>query len=164
MSSARLEGHAPRPGQILGVLDVHAKRALTNAKDTLLPIVKTEAPGGLGAQMQGSIRKTRTGYRATVAPKTRAKYPGQDVTVVQVAGWVSTGTGIHRKGGGPKRPITSRRGVLGTMTLPGGRRVRFVKGQKPNPFIARAEDRALPVVRRVLADGLRGAARDLRRL
>lgn len=164
MSRARLEGSMPRPGQILGVLDVHARLALTEAKEVVLPLARAEAPGDLGDALTGSVRKTPTGYRTTVAPPTRRRYKSGEATVAQVVRWVSRGTGIHRKGPGPKRPITGRYGVLRPMVLPGGRRVRSVKGQKPNPFIARAEHRAAAPVARILHTGAQRAADTLRRL
>lgn len=154
----------PRPGVILHTLDTHASEALKNASDAILPIMRHEAPGSLGTEMKSQIRKTLTGAALTVQPVVGKRYKGGPATVVQVAGWVTKGTGLYRKGPGPKKAIISRRGVLGTMTLPGGNRVRVVKGQRPNPFIDRAEDRALPVVRRVLAEGLRDAGRSLQRL
>lgn len=164
MSRAMLQGSMPRPGQIIGVLDTHAKLALTEAKAVVLPLARAEAPGDLGDAMQGAVRKTPTGYRATVAPPRRKRYKTGEATVAEVARWVNRGTGIHRRGPGPKRPITGRMGVLRPMTLPGGRKVRSVKGQKPNPFIARAEQRAAVPVARVLHAGAQHAATTLRRL
>jgi hypothetical protein len=166
MSGARLEGSMPDPPRILGVLDDSAKDALTAAKDIVVPLAKAEAPGRLGDVIAGSVRKTETGYRATVqAAKRRQPYrEGKDATVAQVVRWVNRGTGIHRQGPGPKHPITGKRGVLRPMVLPGGRRVRSVKGQKPNPFIARAETRAMVPVERALRAGAELAARALRRL
>jgi hypothetical protein len=114
--------------------------------------------------MQGTVRKTPTGHRATVGPPRGRRYKSGDATVAQVARWVTRGTGIYRDGPGPKRPITGKHGVLRPMVLPGGRKVRSVKGQKPNAFIARAETRALVPVERALRAGAEQAARALRRL
>lgn len=165
MSEARLEGHMPDPNRILHVLDDHAKDAVTAAKDIVVPLAKAEAPGRLGDVITGSVRKTPTGHRAVVQPAKRGqRYRNSDATVAQVVRWVNRGTGIYRQGPGPKRPITGKRGVLRPMTLPGGRRVRSIKGQKPNPFIARAETRALAPVERALRAGAERAAQALRRL
>lgn len=164
MSGARLHGQMPQPGEILAVLDAHAKAALNDAKDIVQPFVEQDAPGDLGKAMAATVRKTPTGYRATVqAPRSR-RYKTGDATVADVARWVNRGTGIYRTGGGPKRPITGKRGVLRPMVLPGGRRVRSVKGQKPNPFIARAELRAMTPVQLAIEAGARRAAAALRRL
>lgn len=154
----------PQPGRILGVLDAHAKLALTETKNIVLPLTRGEAPGGLGSEIRGAVRKTPTGYRATIAPPRRKRYKDGEATVAQVARWVSRGTGIYRKGPGRKRPITGKRGVLRPMTLPGGRRVRSMKGQRPNPFIARAEAKALVPVERAIRGGAERAAQALRRL
>lgn len=164
MSDARITGHMPRPGQIIGVLDAHARIALNEAKAITMPLVKEEAPGDLGAAMTGSVRRTTTGYRATVSAPRKKRYRNGKATVAQVARWVNKGTGIYRTGGGPKKPITGRHGKAGLMTLPGGKRVRSVRGQHPNPFIARAQTRALAPVTAALQAGARSAADALRRL
>lgn len=164
MSGARIDGHMPDPRTILGVLDTNAKRALGEAKAIVLPLAKQEAPGGLGDALTGSVRRTATGYRATIAPPRRKPYGPTGATGAQVVRWVSSGTGLLRKGPGAKRRITGRNGVLTPMTLPGGWRVRSVKGQKPNPFIARAETRAMAPVQRALEVGAQRAADALRRL
>jgi hypothetical protein len=164
MSGARIQGSMPRPGQILGVLDTHARGALRDVATLVEPLVRAEAPGGLGDAMKATVRKTPTGYRATVAAPRNKPYKGGTATSAQIVRWVNRGTGIYRQGAGPKRPITGRRGVLGRMTLPGGQRVRSVKGQHPNPFIARAEDRARAPVDRALQNGAHKAADALRRL
>lgn len=152
----------PRPGAILGVLDANAKAALDEAAKATLPIVRQEAPGGLGGAMTASVRKTQTGYRAVIQAPRGKRYG--DARAAQVVRWVTRGTGVRRVGPGPKRPITSKRGVLGTMVLPGGRRVRTVKGQHPNPFVARAENRAQGPVERIMRQGAERAADDLKRL
>jgi hypothetical protein len=164
MSRARLEGRMPPPGRIMGVLDVHAKIALGEAKNIVLPLARQEAPGGLGDALQGTVRRTPTGHRAVVQPPRGRRYKGGDATVAQVARWVTRGTGLYRIGPGPKRRITGKRGVLRPMVLPGGQRVRSVKGQRPNPFIARAELRALAPVQHALRVGAERAATALRRL
>lgn len=164
MSGARLEGRMPEPRKILGTLDEHARAAVKAAGDAALPIVRAEAPGRLGRAFESSVRKTPTGQRVTVAPTTRKRYGSGVATGVMVVRWVTRGTGLYRQGPGPKRKITSKRGVLGSMTLPGGRRLRTVKGQHANPFVARAEPRAAAAAGRAILGGAEHAANELRRL
>lgn len=163
MSGAKLIGRMPRPGEILGVLDAEARVALTQAKELTLPLAREEAPGGLGAALNGSVRRTSTGHRASIGTPRNKAYGDTGATGAQIVRWVNRGTGIYRRGPGPKRPITARN-PLGRMTLPGGLRVRFVKGQHPNPFIARAEARAHAPVTRILRQGALAAGRRLRSL
>lgn len=165
MSELRIHGHVPKPREILLTLDAQAKVALREAATRVaLPLAREEAPGGLGAALTSSVRATPSGYRATIQASPRKQYKGGRATGAKVVRWVTHGTGLYRVGPGPKRKITSRRGVLGTMVLPGGRRVRTVRGQKSNPFVARAEARARAPVERALRDGARHAAAALRRL
>lgn len=164
MSGARMDGHMPRAGQILGVLDVNARLALREAAAVTLPLVKQEAPGALGDVMRASTRRTATGYRATIATPPKKKYRDGEATAAQVVRWVNRGTGIYRKGPGPKKRIQGKVGRQRLMRLPGGHEVRFVRGQKPNPFIARAEAKAIVPVERVLWQGMQHAADDLRKL
>jgi hypothetical protein len=154
----------PNPQKILGTLDAHAKTAVKAAGDAALPIVRSEAPGRLGRAFESSVRRTPTGQRVTVAPSTRKRYGSGTATGVQVVRWVTRGTGLYRQGPGRKRKITGKRGVLGTMTLPGGRVLRTVKGQHANPFVARAEPRAQAAADRAIRGGAEKAATDLRRL
>jgi hypothetical protein len=164
VSGARLEGKMPEPRKIIGTIDAHARTAVKAAGEAALPIVRAEAPGRLGRAFEASVRKTPTGQRVTVAPMTRKRYGSGVATGVMVVRWVTRGTGLYRQGPGRKRKITSRRGVLGTMTLPGGRVLRTVKGQHANPFVARAEPRAAAAADRAIrADAVR-AASELRRL
>jgi hypothetical protein len=165
MSEARLEGNVPKPARVLGVIDEHARMALREAtQQVVLPAARDEAPGGLGRAMTASVRRTPEGYRAVVQASPRRAYKGSGATGAQVVRWVTRGTGVYRRGPGPKRPITSKRGVLGTMTLPGGLRVRSVRGQRPNPFVARAEDRTRARVNQVMHESARRAAAALGRL
>lgn len=164
MSGVKVTGSLPVPRTILGVLDEEARHAMRAAVDETRRTLASEAPGHLGEAMTGSVRKTDTGYRATVQSPRKKRYPPGEATVAQVVRWVNRGTGLLREGPGPKRRITGRRGVLRPMVLPGGRKVRSVKGQKPNPFIARTETRAEPLARHAIEDGARKAADRLRRL
>lgn len=162
MSGVRMSGRMPSSRQIMGVMDAHARIAVTEAKNVVVPVVKAEAPGGLGAAMTGSVRKTPTGFRLVVQAAPRKKYRQGSATGAQVVRWVNRGTGVYRKGPGAKRRIASKTG--GPMTLPGGRAVLSVKGQKPNEFIARGKRRADPMAREQLREGARQAANELRRL
>lgn len=165
MSRVDITGRVPAPQTILGVLDAEARKAIADTRNVAVPIARAEAPrrsGRLAGAVDGRISKTATGHQVTVAVKRGV--PHGRVTAAKVARWVAQGTGVYRKGAGPKRPITGRRGVLGTMVLPGGRRVRSVKGQRPNPFLARAETRAAGPAAAAMRDGARRAADRLRRL
>jgi hypothetical protein len=164
VTGARLEGSVPQPAAVLRVLDAHAQRATRAAVDAAMPILREEAPGQLGAAFTGSVRKTGGGWRATIAPPRRRRYRTGTATVAKVARYVNRGTGLYREGPGPKRKITGKLGVLRPMVLPGGRRYRSVRGQHPNPFIARADQRAAGPARRALEDGARAAARELARM
>lgn len=154
----------PPPRAVRGALDKAVREAAKDTAAAVLPIVRQEAPGGLGAAMTTTIRNIPDGHRATIGPSPRKRYKGGSATNAQVVRWVTRGTGVHRAGPGRKRPITSKRGVFGTMVLPGGRRVRSVKGQKPNPFVARAEDRAKDAAERAAREGAGRAAVALRKL
>lgn len=165
MSGVKVTGSLPAPRTILGVLDDQAKRSMGEARDIARTEIHAQAPGNLGEAITGSVRKTPTGYRATVAPPRGKRYhPRGEATVAQVVRWVNSGTGLLRVGPGRKRRITGKHGVLRPMVLPGGRKVRSIRGQKPNPFIARAETKAEPLVRAAIEAGARHAADRLRRL
>lgn len=152
----------PKPADVLRTLDKQARASMRESTRVVLPLARQEAPGGLGQALEATVRKTEHGYRATVGPPARKQYRG--ASAAKVVRWVTRGTGIYRTGPGPKRKITSKRGVLGTMVLPGGTRVRTVRGQHPNPFIARAEQRSREPIERALREGAQRAAEELRRL
>ena len=164
MSGVRVTGKMPTPRAVRGALDQAARSAVRDAGRAALPIVRDEAPGGLGSAMQATVRETPRGHSVRIAAAPRKKYGGGQATGAQVVRWVSRGTGVYRKGPGRKRPITGKRGVLGTMTLPGGVRVRSVKGQRPNPFVERAKTRADAAVKVAVRVGAQKAANRLRRL
>ncbi len=163
MSRITVTGSLPSAQQLLGILDAHAKDAMTQARDIARDELRDEAPGRLGDAITGSVRKTPHGYRATVAPPRKQYHPPGEATVAQVVRWVNRGTGTRRVGPGPKKPITGKRGVLRPMVLPGGKKVRSVKGQAANPFVARAAARAEPRVRAAIEQTARHAADRLRR-
>lgn len=164
MSSIKITGKMPDARRVASTLEAEARAALTEAaRRVALPIVRQEAPGGLGEAMTASVRRTPEGYRATIQASSRKAYKG-GATGAKVVRWVTHGTGLYRQGPGRKKKITSRRGVLGTMVLPGGQRVRTVRGQHSNPFVARAEDRAREPVRHAMEQRARAAGDALRRL
>jgi hypothetical protein len=154
----------PPARTLLGVLDAAARDTVRQGRDLVAPIVATETPrdtGKLAAAMRPRVARTAAGYSVTVrAP--RGKPHDQSATMAQVARWVNRGTGMYRVGGGPKRPIRARN-PLRRMTLPGGKRVFKVNGQRPNPFIGRIEQRATPRMQRLFTDGARDAARRIER-
>jgi hypothetical protein len=151
----------PQARAVRGALDEAARDATRDATRAVLPIVQNAAPGGLGGAMKATIRETPRGHEATIGPG-RQRYKG--ASAAKVTRWVTRGTGVYRVGPGRKRPITSRRGVLAVMTLPGGTQVRSVKGQRPNPFMARAKDRADAAAERAVRQGAGRAADRLRAL
>lgn len=163
MSGVRVTGKMPAPRAVRGTLDRAVRDATRDVGRAALPVVRDAAPGGLGAALELSVRQTQNGHMATIGPPRRKRYKG-GATGAQVVRWVTRGTGIYRVGPGRKRPITSKRGVLGTMTLPGGTQVRSVKGQRPNPFVARSQDRADAAATRAARAGAGRAADQLRRL
>ncbi len=146
----------------MSVMDAHARFAAVEARNVVVPVVKAEAPGGLGAAMTGSVRKTPIGHTLIVQASPRKSYGKGSTTGAQVVRWVNRGTGIYRKGPGTKQRISSKSG--GPMILPGGREVMSVAGQRPNEFIARAKRRADGPAREQLREGARQAANELRRL
>jgi hypothetical protein len=163
MSGVKVIGKMPTPRAVRGALDQATRDATRDTGRAVLPVVRGAAPGGLGAAIELSVRQTADGHSATIGPAKRKRYKG-GVTGARVVRWVTRGTGVYRSGLGRKRPITSKRGVLGTMTLPGGIRVRSVKGQRPNPFISRASDRATAAAKRAAHKGADHAADRLRAL
>lgn len=164
MSGVRIEGKMPRPRAVRGALDKAARDTVRDVAAAVLPIVRSEAPGRLGEAMTTTVRQTPEGHTATIAASPRRRYGSSGATGAQVVRWVTRGTGLYRQGPGRKRKITSKRGVLGTMTLPGGLRVRTVKGQHSNPFVARAEQRAKGAAERAMKHGAERTADALRKL
>lgn len=162
MSGVKLTGQMPKSRRVLSVVEAQAKAVTYEARDAALPIVRQEAPGRLGEALNGSVRQTKNGFRLTIQGAPRKKYKGRGATGAQVIRWVSRGTGIYRVGPGPKRQILAKHGH--SMILPGGRRVISVKGQRPNPFMERAEPRVQSSVQRVVWLGAQHAANELRKL
>ena len=160
---SRVETDGPAlDGTILTVLDTAAKDAATRAAALAQQELRDEAPQGptrkLRENLVGRATKTATGYTVTVGVK-RAAMHDQNVTVAQVARWVQRGTGLRRRGPGPKAPIHAKHHRLGRrMVLPGGKRRWKVKGQHPNPFMQRAKARLDPRVADIIRDAASRAA------
>ena len=152
----------PTERTLLGVLDVQARRAVDGARQDVAMVVTAHTPRRSGRMAQAlapRVARTATGQALTVRAPRGARH-GSGATIAQVVRWVTSGTGLHRQGGGPKRRIRSRRGPLG---LPGGRKVWTVAGQKPNPFMGRIHTLATPRVQRAFEQGARHAARAVER-
>lgn len=160
----------PSAVRLVGVIDREAQAAMKRAQQHVAPIVASETPRGrtgrLAAAMRPRVSRTTTGARMIVqAP--RGRRGASQATVAQVARWVTRGTGLYRTTGTdvqPARRIRSTR-RLGRMTLPGGRKVWSVKGQRPNPFLNRVLQRSAPQVEQILqraaADAARAAEREI---
>lgn len=152
----------PMPAErtILGVLDREARASVKAAQSEIAPIVAREVPrrsGKTAAALRPRVMRTASGASLSVGAG-RARHGA--VTVAQVVRWVNRGTGLHRTTGlsvqGARR-IRSKR-PLGRMTLPGGKKVWSVKGQRPQPFMVRIHQIAGPRVQRRFAEGARDAA------
>lgn len=158
------------PGELalVRVIDEEAQAAIKRAQAHVAPIVSAETPrgrtGSLARAMKPKVAKTSTGARLTIqAP--RGKRNGGQATIADIARWVTRGTGLYRTTGLENqraRRIRSSR-PLGRMTLPGGRKVWSVKGQRPNPFLDRVQQRAGRRVEEILEQGADQAARAVER-
>lgn len=155
----------PSAESLLTVMDRGAQRTMRDAKAAVDPIVSLETPrssGDLADKLRGKVTRTQTGYGLTVGVPRGAR-DRSGATLADVARWVQRGTGIHREGPGPKRRIRSKR-PLGRMTLPGGKKVRSVAGQRADPFMQRIHDKATPRVDQIVQEGALATARDTERL
>lgn len=158
----------PSERAILALLDREADRTISAARQRVAPIVDSEVPqrtGKVAKDLQPRASKTRDGSALTVQPSRRKPHRGGS-TIAEVVRRNNRGTGIYREGPGPKLPIRPKRRWRpdAAMILPGGKRVRKVRGQKPNPYLERIRRRATPVVDDVVARGADDAARALERL
>lgn len=145
-------------GRMLRALDEEAQATMRRARKDIAPIVAREVPrasGRTARALRPKTSRTKTGTALTVrAGRTRHG----KATVAQVVRWVNRGTGLFRTTGtGSDGTLTgvirSPRG--NAMVLPGGKRRRTVKGQRPNPFMVRINQTASPRVRRITDDGAR---------
>lgn len=141
----------PSTRTVLGALDAELQAANREVRDRAVQALRAETPrgrtGGLAGAVQGREGRTATGRQVTVGFGRSVRHGA--TTAAAVARWVNRGTGVRRVGPGPKRPIRAKaRG--GSLILPGGRRVRSVKGQAANPFLARARPRIVADAERQL--------------
>lgn len=154
----------PPARTLIEAVDRAAKQtARRAAQDAVAPAVAANTPRKSGQTVKAlkpRVRQTKSGVAVSVgAPRGRKHTPGT-ATVAEVVRWVTRGTGVHRDGPGPKLPIRSK--VEGRrMVLPGGARRWSVKGQKPNPFVARIGHTAGPKVQRAFEQGARDAAAEI---
>jgi hypothetical protein len=159
----------PPAQTLLGVIDVGARKAVALAQEEVAPVVAREVPrksGKTAAALRPRVSRTATGAALSVrAP--RGKLHGH-VTIAEVVRWVNRGTGLYRTAGlyvQPARLIrSSRRPLPGRMTLPGGAKRWTVKGQHPNPFMARILSLGTPRVQSAAERGAKDAARAVERL
>lgn len=158
----------PSPTRIVSAIDEAAQRTVKRGQDAVVPIVASETPRGrtgkVAATLRPRVSKTGTGFALNVRASRGAAHDRWS-TVAQVVRWLNQGTGIYRQGGGDKKPIRPNRRWRpnAAMVLPGGKRVRKVRGQKPQPFMDRIHRRGTPVVERIFRDGARDAAKAIER-
>lgn len=124
---------------MLGVIDRQVGETVGKAAPEAVAAYKRHAPGRLAQAVQAK-RNASTGHRATV---TIGKVPlggkvrGRDPGARAVGVWTDRGT---------KGPIRSnKRTAFGTrkpLSLPGGRRVQEVRGQKPQNWVPEARRQA----------------------
>lgn len=129
-------GRLPSPRELTADLDRHARHAAEQAASDALAVVRADAPGSFAGQsMTSSVRRTADGYQVTVEPVKKRRY---------IARFVSGGTGIY----GPKRKrIRPRKAKAFKLN---GREYSSVRGQRPNPFMARARERATAAAERAI--------------
>ncbi len=152
----------PLPATILSVAEREARKAMSEFRLALVPIVLTQTPKRTSVMARGlrpRMSRTATGVALTVGASRGAKHDSK-ATIAQVVRYVSYGTGIYRIGGGPKRLITARN-PLKRMVLPGGMRRWTVRGQHPNPFMTRIRTSAEPKAQQAMRRGGHNAAKAL---
>lgn len=141
----------PSERAVEAMLDDQAQAAARRAGRRMGPIVSREAPRGrtgkVARELRPRVSRSGSGHRLTVRAK-RGVAHGRYSSVAQVVKYLTSGTGVYREGPGPKSPIRPKRRYdpRAALILPGGRRVRKVKGQRPNDFIARIERQGTPLV------------------
>jgi hypothetical protein len=155
----------PSERTLLTTLDTEARRTVQKAQAEMAPIIARVVPrksGKTAGALRPKVSRTATGAALTVSPPRGKAHSGHGpATIAQVVRWVNTGTGLYRNGAGVKARIRGRRRgiVRGDMVLPGGKKVRSVKGQRPNPFMARIRAAGEVRVARIYTQGARDAAR-----
>jgi hypothetical protein len=160
MSHVQKHGRPPTPIELLRHIDLAAQGAGKAARAAVQPIIATEVPKGrtskLAAGTKASLRQTKFGQTLTIAVPRNVSH-GDGATLAQVSRWVQRGTGELRDGPGPKKPIKARR--RSRMILPGGMRRWEVKGQAPNPYMARIYVATTPLVLAAFREGAKKAAK-----
>lgn len=155
----------PPAATILGALDIGARKSIVTAQQAIAPIVSRETPrktGQTAAALRPRLSRTATGAALTVGAPRRK--PHGRATIAQVLRWLTRGTGEYRNTAGPKKPIRSSRRPPRRMVLPGGAKRWSVKGQHPNPFMARIQALGTLRVQQAAEEGAKDTARDLERL
>lgn len=159
----------PPARTLLGVLDAKARESVTDAKRAIAPIVNAETPrrrGETARALQPRVSRTKTGTALRVAAPRGKRHSGSGATINQIVRWATRGTGLRRQGPGPKAPIRPKGAMArmrGKRLNVYGRYYRSVKGQKPNPFIQRIQQRGTPIIERIFQRGAREAARAVER-
>lgn len=151
----------PTERLILSVIDASARRTAQAARMELAPVVSGQTPhgrtGATAAALAPRYSRTRTGHAVTVASPRGRRHPSGNATIAQVVRWVNTGTGVRRKGPGPKTRIRSSRRPPRPLRI-AGREVWTVAGQRPNPFMDRIQTIGTIRVQRAYNQGARDAA------
>lgn len=152
----RADLHLPGPLRVetvVGELDKAAGRTARRARTLAQSAVRRRLPvrsRTLYDATRGTARRTATGYRITVTPRS-TPYPRGGVTAREVARFVEGGTGIAGPTGLPIYPRHAE-----AFPEPFGEHVR---GQQPQHPFQRAAQADGPTIERVLRDGAPAAAR-----
>jgi len=161
VSRVRVLKPMPPPQTVLSAIDREAKVTMQRAREEIAPIVSQETPrksGRMAEALRPRIGRVKTGYALTVGAPRGARHG--NVTVNQVAIFVTRGTGLYREGPGGKHKIRAKN-PLRRMKLPNGRWVWSVRGQHADHFITRIADMGTPRVERTAIDGAYAAARNV---
>jgi hypothetical protein len=162
--SVHVSRELPPPQTILTALDNEARATMKVAQGEVATVVSQETPrasGQTAAALSPRVTRTSTGAALLVGPP-RGKRHG-NVTVAEVVRWVNRGTGIYREGPGPKHRIRAKN-PLRKMKVGRGVERYSVKGQRPDPFMARIQERGTPRVEAAAQRGAENAARVLERI
>lgn len=146
---------------VLGAMDQVARASAADAKNHGLAAVRSTFPARSHRLIDGqraSVVRTTNGYAITIRPNDKLRYPN-GVTPVQVAGWVSGGTGEF---GPRRRAITPRKGR--PFRLPNGWSSGTIKGQRPQHLYERVQASEDAAVLRIFQHGAQVAAREAERV
>lgn len=141
---------------MLGAIDRGAQAAANEVRTLGVPVVRAALPVRSGRARRGTtgrVGRTGTGYRVTIAPSSRVRYPG-GVTAREVVRWLHTGTGVYGRLG---RPITPRRAKA--FRLPNGWFSESVRGYRGRDFFGAAQASLNGLVYRTFETGAKRAAR-----